>query len=173
MADTDEEVDMDDEIAQLDEFDVELDELEEELNHDDMDELSHYASPYYDPVKAHEYYERTKKLKGRKSTSGLNESGKKAASYVKQQLDAERKQKVETHKNDTNKSVTSNSEKTKEDIKAHNATMKKSIASLRAKLKNMSAMDKAMYRDQIESKIDNLRAQNDAKKRANPREEDI
>lgn len=28
-------------------------------------ELKHYASPYYDPVKAKEYYERTKELKGR------------------------------------------------------------------------------------------------------------
>ena len=27
--------------------------------------LQHYASPYYDPVKAHEYYMRTRELKGR------------------------------------------------------------------------------------------------------------
>lgn len=32
----------------------------------DSDSLAHYASPYYDPVKAKEYYERTKKLKGTK-----------------------------------------------------------------------------------------------------------
>ena len=25
--------------------------------------LQHYASPYYDPVKAHEYYMRTRELK--------------------------------------------------------------------------------------------------------------
>ena len=32
----------------------------------DIDELlQHYASPYYDPVKAHEYYMRTRELKGR------------------------------------------------------------------------------------------------------------
>ena len=31
----------------------------------DIDELlQHYASPYYDPVKAHEYYMRTRELKG-------------------------------------------------------------------------------------------------------------
>ena len=29
--------------------------------------LQHYASPYYDPVKAHEYYMRTRELKGRRS----------------------------------------------------------------------------------------------------------
>lgn len=33
------------------------------------DTLAHYSSPYYDPAKAHEYYERTKKLKGGGSAS--------------------------------------------------------------------------------------------------------
>ena len=31
--------------------------------------LRHYASPYYDPQKAHEYYTRTRELKGRSTTS--------------------------------------------------------------------------------------------------------
>lgn len=42
------------------------------------DALAHYASPYYDPKKAHEYYERTKKLKGRKTGTTLNDAGKEA-----------------------------------------------------------------------------------------------
>lgn len=37
--------------------------------------LIHYASEYYDPVKAHEYYMKHRHLKGR-TTSGLNEEGK-------------------------------------------------------------------------------------------------
>ena len=28
-------------------------------------EILHYASPYYDPVKAHEYYMKHRQLKGR------------------------------------------------------------------------------------------------------------
>ena len=36
--------------------------------------LRHYASPYYDPQKAHEYYMRTRELKGR-STTSLNDEG--------------------------------------------------------------------------------------------------
>ena len=36
--------------------------------------LRHYASPYYDPQKAHEYYMRTRELKGR-STTSLNDDG--------------------------------------------------------------------------------------------------
>ena len=56
------------------------------------DSIAHYASPYYDPVKAHEYYERTKKLKGRKTGTSLNDSGKEAKTYVKNQINAKRDQ---------------------------------------------------------------------------------
>lgn len=54
------------------------------------DSIAHYASPYYDPVKAHEYYERTKKLKGRKTGTSLNDAGKEAKTYVKNQINAKR-----------------------------------------------------------------------------------
>lgn len=56
------------------------------------DSIAHYASPYYDPVKAHEYYERTKKLKGRKTGTSLNDAGKEAKTYVKNQINAKRDQ---------------------------------------------------------------------------------
>lgn len=53
-----------------------------------------YKSKYYDPVKAHEYYMKHRKLKGRKkktSTADLSEAGKVAAKEVKEQLQAELK----------------------------------------------------------------------------------
>ncbi len=50
-----------------------------------------YASKYYDPVKAHEYYEKHKKLKGRQSTKGMTNSQKEMATYVKDKLSAEKK----------------------------------------------------------------------------------
>ena len=56
-------------------------------------ELRHYASPYYDPVKAHEYYMRTRELKGR-STSSLNDEGKKVWSYTKNNIKSEKVAKV-------------------------------------------------------------------------------
>lgn len=56
------------------------------------DKLSHYASPYYDPKKAHEYYERTKKLKGRKTGTSLNDAGKEAKTYVRTQINSKRDQ---------------------------------------------------------------------------------
>lgn len=57
--------------------------------------LAHYASPYYDPVKAHEYYMRTRELKGRRSTAKLSDEGKKVWGYTKEQIKAEKKTKVE------------------------------------------------------------------------------
>lgn len=57
--------------------------------------LAHYASPYYDPVKAHEYYLRTRELKGRRSTSKLSDEGKKVWSYTREQIKEEKKRKVE------------------------------------------------------------------------------
>lgn len=57
--------------------------------HDEDDYIAHYASPYYDPVKAHEYYERTKKLKGRR-TGTLNDKGKEAEAYVKTKINSKR-----------------------------------------------------------------------------------
>jgi len=51
--------------------------------------LRHYASPYYDPEKAHEYYMRTRELKGR-STTSLNDEGKKIWSYTKNNIKSEK-----------------------------------------------------------------------------------
>ena len=53
-----------------------------------------YASKYYDPVKAHEYYMKHRQLRGRKSTTGLNSTGKEAAKFVKDKLQEERKAKM-------------------------------------------------------------------------------
>lgn len=53
-----------------------------------------YKSKYYDPIKAHEYYLKHRKLKGRTnktSTADLSEAGKIAAKEVKEQLQAELK----------------------------------------------------------------------------------
>ena len=57
--------------------------------------LVHYASPYYDPEKAHQYYEEHKQLKGRngskRSTSSLNEEGKKIWEVTKSNIDKQKK----------------------------------------------------------------------------------
>lgn len=53
--------------------------------------LAHYASEFYDPQKAHDYYERNKELKGRQSTKGFSDTQKQALSYTKNQIGAAKK----------------------------------------------------------------------------------
>ena len=54
------------------------------------DILIHYASPYYDPVKAHEYYEQHKHLKGR-PTGRLTDEGKQIWKVTKMNIDKAKK----------------------------------------------------------------------------------
>lgn len=59
---------------------VDPNELMHSLLEQHGDVLIHYASPYYDPVKAKEYYERTKQLKGpRQGTASASLSKPSAA----------------------------------------------------------------------------------------------
>lgn len=111
-----------------------------------------YASKYYDPVKAHEYYMRHRKLKGRRSTSGLNDTGKEAAKYVKEKLTEERKQAIDTMKTLVNQAVSgikSQIEKFKADKKARSEKLKaeqEKINEFSARIREMSpgpARDKA------------------------------
>lgn len=52
--------------------------------------LAHYASKYYDPVKAKEYYERTKELKGREKKL-TTDTQKEAWGYASKQIAEQRK----------------------------------------------------------------------------------
>ena len=127
-------------------------------------EILHYASPYYDPVKAHEYYMKHRELKGRTSTAGLNDEGKAAASYVKEQLTTEHKAKVEANKEDTANQIDKLREQKKSNIAAHKAAMQRQIDQLRSKLSSMSSADKQKNRAQISSSLAALREQNAAER---------
>lgn len=99
-----------------------------------------YASPYYDPVKAHEYYMEHRELKGRKRATSqvdLNEQGRMAASVVKKNIDAEKKERA--------KQITEScSTKCKQ---------------LRELLKSMSSEEKEARRPLIEAAINQLKEQ--------------
>lgn len=69
------------------------------------DSLMHYASKYYDPVKAHEYYMRTRELKGKRSASTLNDEGKKIWSYTKQRITEEKKAETDRQKEEHAKQI--------------------------------------------------------------------
>lgn len=159
-------------MGDLDELDAQLDDLESSLPDES---LKHYASPYYDPVKAHEYYMKNCELKGensRKSTAGLNDEGKVVAQYVKNQLDTERKSKVDIHNNQTqaqidvkknNMDSTINAKKKNmtASIESHKTQTKEKIEKLREELKGMSMDDWNKHAERIQSEIAKLRESND------------
>ena len=129
-----------------------------------MDSLQHYSSPYYDPVKAHEYYEAHKKLKGRTSTAGLNEEGRKVASYVKKRITSEKKSRLDSNMQSRKSQIESRRSVRDRDVETHKAQMNQRIDSLRSTLKNMSKEDRAKNREAIQNEIASLRAENRAKR---------
>lgn len=71
--------------------------------------LAHYASQYYDPVKAHEYYMQNRQLKGNQPAEKLSKESRQrqaeAQSYVRNQIGTARKadqtQAADNYKNQT------------------------------------------------------------------------
>lgn len=139
-------------ISDLDSSDKALDELEASLGHSAT--LMHYASKYYDPVKAHEYYERTKKLKGRSSDGSddnatLNDEGKKIAAYVKNQINTEKTNKV----NNTRLQA-------KRVNESQAAALKNKVNSLTRYVQQLSPERRKEETERIKDMIKNLRDQN-------------
>lgn len=60
---------------------------------DSKTEMKHYASQYYDPEKAHEYYLKNRQLSGR-TTRGLTDDGKEVWRATKSNIDSEKKTKI-------------------------------------------------------------------------------
>lgn len=84
--------------------------------------LTHYASKYYDPVKAHEYYMRTRELKGRRSSSKLTEEGKKVWSYTKKEISDNKKADVDARRSErdaTIETLRANAKATRESISSN------------------------------------------------------
>lgn len=128
-----------------------------------------YASKYYDPVKAHEYYVNyTKKglLKGRKgenseeaerkSTKSLNDEGKAVAKQVRQAIAEERKEVY--------KMIT---ERVREVVKNLRAQMKEEgfdkeeiadrVAQLRDTAKEWRSKVKEVYKEKYLSELDKIK----------------
>lgn len=147
-------------MGDLDELDAQLDDLESSIPDES---LKHYASPYYDPQKAHEYYMKTRELKGensRRSTAGLNDEGKAVAQYVKEQLNTERKGKVEDHSNQTQAQIDAKKENMTSSIESHKTQTKQKIDKLREELSSMSMDDWNKHAERIQSEIAKLREDN-------------
>lgn len=153
MDNTTEAEDIDAELADLDEADAELDAMEEMMQSgmeitDTETFLAHYASKYYDPVKAHEYYEEHKQLKGRQKVT-LTEEGRAIAKNVKENMNAEKKSKIQ-----------SSNEKTKAIVDSNAKHLKNKVASLNKFLQQLSKPEREAQKERIHNMISSLRARN-------------
>lgn len=151
-------------MQDLDMVDAQLDQMEQEVKHAedlDYDALSHYASPYYDPEKAHEYYMQNRELKGRKvSAKGLNEEGKKAQGYVKEQLRKERESKSEEYQRKTESDLEKKRIEGNTKVARQTNAMKIKIAKLQEMLRNMPPAEKKRRGIRIKTMIGDLRKEN-------------
>lgn len=144
-------------VGDLDSFDDQLDALEESLNHS---ELMHrnYASPYYDPEKAHEYYMKNRELKGR-STSGLNEEGKFTAKSIKEALDKERDEKIQTHRDTTDSKISDSRKNMTNSIENMRKTTNSAIESNTEQMNNQIQIERNNVKRTIKEHSDQMNRQ--------------
>lgn len=125
--------------------------------------IKHYSSSYYDPIKAHQYYEEHKKLKGnsRVSTPSLNETGQKASSYVKSRIDEERNKKLEEkNKKDSEELKTLNTSHAKYVMEQTKAVRDK-ISSLNRNFSKLNAAQKRILGPRIKAELNVLKNRNE------------
>lgn len=93
---------------------------------------------YYDPVKAHEYYMRTRELKGREPAKLKTDAKKDAFNYSKTQIDKAKKKRLEGLSEDRKKDV--------------------------ERLRNIAEMKRAAIRKQVEDLMNKLSAASDKRR---------
>ena len=111
------------------------------------------ASVDYDPIKAHEYYEKHKKLKGRHSQKGMSDDQKAQWAYAKQQLKDQYKAERDQITDDKSALNLAISERMKEQKKFLQDQTNSKIEALRESLKNMPKEQKAQMKENIKEGI--------------------
>lgn len=106
--------------------------------------LQHYASEYYDPVKAHEYYMKNRELKGRRSASKLSDDDKKVWAYTKSNIDQEKKSKVESEQETRKKRI--------EEFRSNATAMRERISSRLKELNEALAKRAAQQKKMIDER---------------------
>ena len=129
-----------------------------------------YASKYYDPVKAHEYYMQHRQLKGRKkaktpeekaaaerkSTKKLNDMGKAAAKQVKKAIQEERKAAYKV----VTKAVSAKIKELRKQWKSEGLSkeeIKARVEEIRAEAKEQKKQLKAMFEEKYLQELDQIK----------------
>lgn len=130
-----------------------------------------YASKYYDPVKAHEYYMKNRQLKGRKkaqtpeekaraqrkSTKSLNEQGKAVAKQVKAAINEERKAAYKV----VTQAVSAKIKELRKQWKSQGLSaeeIKARVADIRAEAKEQKKQIKALFEEKYLQELDKIKA---------------
>jgi hypothetical protein len=139
-------------------------------------EFLHYASPYYDPVKAHEYYMRTRELKGRRSMSKMSEGQKEAWTYVKDQVATEKKQKNAENQAATKVEIdglrseaSSARERITAKLKKLLARISKTASSSKGRVTASSKVSKAKITETAEARREQVRREKESRVNAIPK----
>lgn len=101
-----------------------------------MDEFfAHYASPYYDPVKRKEYYERTKVLKGERDAKKLTDTQNDVFRVAQDNIKTQRKNELDTATTQRDARLAEIRKKSEETIARINEKLEEKLKSISAGLK--------------------------------------
>lgn len=119
------------------------------------------SSKYYDPVKAHEYYMRHRKLKGRHSTKGFTDEQKERFAYAKYTLGEEKKERNSADRTRINSAKDANvaaiEAAKKQQREQLTSTANEQISRIRAELKGMGKWEKKQAKARIQGAIAQIR----------------
>lgn len=130
--------------------------------------LVHYASKYYDPQKAHEYYMRTRELK-RRSTSTLTDNGKEIWAYTKNSIKEEKSSKVKSEQESRDEKISElrvKADETRENITSRLKELNEALTQLASNKKQSIDDDKESNLDKINENATSQKKQIDSKKSA-------
>lgn len=161
-------------LQDLNDMDSQISDLESMMQSDRSEGqiLIHraYSSEYYDPQKAHEYYEAHKELKGyanryggsrKVSTAGLNEKGREVAAVVKDRIMANKKYKADQMRTETEVSKEKSKAEREATIKQLKTTLNNEISQLKSQLELMNPAQRKHAKIKIGVQVDNLKKEAD------------
>lgn len=111
-----------------------------------------HADSRYDPVKAHEYYLRTRELAGRRSGKGLSTKQKEGLAFTKSEVEKERKGAVATAADDNRQAV---AELRSKGELQRNAIREK-LRQIMDRISTNSAAEREDISTEVQAKIDRL-----------------
>ena len=165
-------------LADLNEMDSQIEELESIAQSDSEGQIlihKAYSSEYYDPQKAHEYYEAHKELKGyanryggsrKTSTAGLNEKGREVAAVVKDRIMANKQYKADKLREDSNTMKAKSRGEREAIVKELKSELSSEISRLKSQLENMNPAQRKHAKIKIGVQVENLRKEADELRQA-------